>query len=143
MERREFLKKSVAATTLTLCSGIFLSACGRNLRSELMGNDQIPGGHAIEKLDPDGYKILYYASLAPSGHNSQPWFVKINSKLEWVVGSDANRFLKTVDGSNRETLLSLGAFVENLVQAEGAFGYAVETNVIAEDRFDSFDNLII
>jgi len=137
MERREFLKKSVAASTLTLCSGMFLAACERDLRSELMGNDHISSGHAIEKLDPDGYKILYYASLAPSGHNSQPWLIKINSKLDWVVGSDANRFLKIVDDSNRETLLSLGAFVENLVQAAGVFGYAVETKVIAEDRFDS------
>lgn len=137
MKRREFLKTSAAATTLALCSGIYLPACGRDLRSELMGNDQTSGSHAIEKLDPDGYKILYYASLAPSGHNSQPWFIKVNSQLDWVVGSDADRFLKTVDGRNRETLLSLGAFVENLVQAAGAFGYAVKIKVIAQDRFDS------
>ncbi len=137
MERREFLKKSVAATTLTLGSGILFSACRRDLRSDLMGNNQISSGQAIEKLGPDGYRILYYASLAPSGHNSQPWFVKINSPLDWIVGSDANRFLKIVDGNNRETLLSLGAFVENLVQAAGAFGYAVETKVIAKNRFDS------
>ncbi|MBC8441896.1 MAG: twin-arginine translocation signal domain-containing protein [Deltaproteobacteria bacterium] len=137
MDRRKFLKKSAAATTLVLGSGLFLPACERNLRSELMGNDQIPGAHAIETLDPVGYKILYYASYAPSGHNSQPWFVKINSPLEWVLGFDADRCLKIVDGSNRETLLSLGAFVENLIQAAGAFGYTVETKVIAKDRFDS------
>ncbi|WP_300460592.1 hypothetical protein [Desulfobacula sp.] len=137
MNRRNFLKKSVAATTLVIGPGMFLSACGRNLRSELMGIDQIPDDHAIETLGPHGYKILYYASFAPSGHNSQPWFVRINTSLDWVVGSDADRFLKTVDGSNRETLLSLGAFVENLVQAAGAFGYAAKTTVIAKDRFDS------
>lgn len=137
MQRREFLKKSMAATTLAFGSGLFFSACGRDLRSELMGNDQTSDGHAIEKLDPDGYKILYYASLAPSGHNSQPWFVKINSQREWVVGYNVNRLLKIVDDSNRETILSLGAFVENLVQAAGAFGYAVKTRIIAKDRFDS------
>jgi hypothetical protein len=136
MDRRRFLKMSAAATTLVAGSGMFLSACRRDLRSELMGNDHTPGGHAMETLDKNGYKILYYASLAPSGHNSQPWFVKINSRLDWVVGSDPDRCLKTVDGSNRETLLSLGAFVENLIQAAGKFGYAVETKVIAKDRFD-------
>ena len=137
MERREFLKKSAVATTLTLSSGMFLSACERNLRSELMSNDQIFRAPASEKLDPNGYKILYYASYAPSGHNSQPWFVRIKSPLEWVLGFDADRCLKIVDSSNREALLSLGAFVENLIQAAGAFGYAVETKVIAKDRFDS------
>jgi len=135
MDRRKFLKKSAAAT-LFIGSGLFLPACRRNLRTDLMGNDQIANVHAIETLDPDGYKILTYASLAPSGHNSQPWFVRVNSRLEWVVGSDADRLLKVVDSSNRETLLSLGAFVENLVQAAGNFGYAVETKVIAQDRFD-------
>jgi hypothetical protein len=50
-----------------------------------MANGQKPGDQAIEKLDSDGYKILYYVSLAPSGHNSQPWFVRINNSLEWFV----------------------------------------------------------
>ena len=136
MDRRNFLKMSAAATTLVAGSGVFLSACRRDLRSELMGSDHTPGGHAMEPLDKNGYKILYYASLAPSGHNSQPWFVKINSRLDWVIGSNLARCLKTVDDRNRETLLSLGAFVENLVQAAGKFGYAVETKVIAKDRFD-------
>ena len=72
MERREFLKKSAVATTLTLSSGMFLSACERNLRSELMSNDQIFRAPASEKLDPNGYKILYYASYAPSGQTVSP-----------------------------------------------------------------------
>ena len=127
----------MAATTLIAGSGLLLSACGRNLRSDLMHHDQQSGTHAIKGLNPDGYKILYYASCAPSGHNSQPWFVRINSPLDWVIGSDSNRRLKIVDGSNREVLLSLGAFVENLVQAASAFGYEVETSILAETRQDS------
>lgn len=136
MNRRKFLKKSVTATTLALGSGMLLPACRRNLRSDLVPNDHLSGTHAIEKLSSDGYKILYYASCAPSGHNSQPWFVKINSPLDWVVGSDSSRWLRIVDGSNREVLLSLGAFVENLVQAAAAFGYDVETSILTKGRHD-------
>ena len=99
-----------------------------------MGIDKL--SEAIGKLDRNFYKILTYASLAPSGHNSQPWFVKITSEKEWIVGSDSNRRLPEVDGSNREAMLSIGAFIENLVQAASSFGYRVETTVIAQNLFD-------
>lgn len=135
MDRRAFLKKSVAATTVVMGPGLMLSSCKRNLRSDLMGIDKFPG--KTGKLDRNFYKILYYASLAPSGHNSQPWFVKITSAKEWIVGSDSNRWLPEVDGSNREAMLSIGAFVENIVQAAPAFGYRVETTMIAQTPFDS------
>lgn len=137
MNRRTFLKAGLTAATLTMGSGAFLTACGRrNLRSDLMGGDPLSGDHAISRLTSDGYKILYYASCAPSGHNSQPWFVKINSQMDWTVGSDSTRWLPIVDGNNREVLLSLGAFVENLVQAAGAFGYEVETSILAAGSHD-------
>jgi len=134
MNRRNFLKKSMAATTLIMGSGLILSSCKRKLRSDLMGIDKLSG--ATGELDWNFYKILYYASLAPSGHNSQPWFVKIISAKEWIVGSDPNRWLPEVDGSNREVMLSIGAFIENLVQAASSFGYHVETTVIAKNTFD-------
>lgn len=135
MNRRNFLKKSVAATTVIMGSGLMLSSCKRDLRSELMGIGRL--SEKPNQMDREAYKILYYASLAPSGHNSQPWFVKIISKTQWIVGADADRCLPEVDGSNREAMLSLGAFIENLAQAANTFGYAVETKVIAKDRFDS------
>ncbi len=109
MNRRRFLKKSVAATTVIMGSGLMLSSCKRNLRSELMGIDRL--SEKPNQMDHDVNKILYYASLAPSGHNSQPWFVKIISKTQWIVGADADRRLSQVDGYNRETMLSLGAFM--------------------------------
>jgi hypothetical protein len=135
MNRRHFLKKSVTATSLIAGSALFLPSCRRDLRSDLMPSP-LSGSHTIETLSSDGYKILYYASCAPSGHNSQPWFVRINSPLDWVVGSDSNRWLPMVDGDNTEALLSIGAFVENLVQAASAFGYEVKTSILAKATTD-------
>ncbi len=134
MNRRNFIKQGLAATALISALGSGLSSCTGDLRSELMSADALP--QKTVHMDPDTYKILYYASLAPSGHNSQPWFVKIVSSTEWVIGSDKDRWLPEVDGLNREVLLSLGAFIENLVQAANALGYKVEISIIAEDRFD-------
>lgn len=135
MDRRDFIKKSMMATGLISVGGMGLWSCKRDLRSELMNIETMPKRSI--SIDPDTYKILHYASLAPSGHNSQPWFVKMVSSTQWIVGSDKNRWLPEVDGSNREALLSLGAFIENLVQAGNAFGYSVEISVAAKDRFDS------
>jgi len=131
MNRRVFFKNSMAATVLLAGQGLLTSSCSRNLRLELLDQYPIQGS-----LDHDRWKILYYASLAPSGHNSQPWFVRVISEDEWIIGSDAKRWLHRVDGSNREVILSLGAFIENLVQAAAATGFHVEVEVIAKERFD-------
>ncbi len=135
MNRRDFLKKSMISVGLFSLGGITVSSCARDLRSELMNIETMP--QKTIQIDADTYKILQYASLAPSGHNTQPWFVKMISSTQWIVGSDKARWLSEVDASNREVLLSLGAFIENLVQAANAFGYSVETSVIGKDRFDS------
>lgn len=134
MNRRAFIGKALVSTTLLAGSGVLIPSCERNFRTELMNPE--PAGRSVLP-DPDSHRILYYASLAPSGHNSQPWFVKITGPGRWIIGSDRTRWLPQVDSQNTETLLSLGAFVENLVQASNALGYDVQVSVIAKDRFDA------
>ncbi len=133
MDRRIFLKKSMATTAL-LGAGLVMPSCARNLRSELMEQKALL---TISGVEQKTWKILHYASLAPSGHNSQPWFVEIINENEWIIGADAKRRLPQVDKTNREVILSLGAFIENLVQAAAATGFHVDVEVIARDRFDS------
>jgi hypothetical protein len=53
-----------------------------------------------------------------------------------ILGADSKRRLSVVDPRNRELLLSIGAFTENLVTAAGAMGYVVETEVIGKSPFD-------
>lgn len=131
MNRRDFLQTSVGVTAAAMGAGWLLPSCTRNLRMEGMDMNPVPG-----QAGPEAWKILYYASLAPSGHNSQPWFVQTVTENEWIIGSDAQRWLPQVDGSNREVILSLGAFGENLVQAAAVYGFHAEVEVIAQDRFD-------
>jgi hypothetical protein len=82
-------------------------------------------------------QILKCASLAPSSHNTQPWKVKIISESELIIQSDSTRWLPKVDPDNRELLLSIGAFWENLIQAALAFGFEAQTEVQATNPKDT------
>jgi hypothetical protein len=93
-------------------------------------------GETVAGLDADRMAILRYASLAPSGHNAQPWAVKIIEPDRWTLCADASRRLPAVDPANRELLLSIGAFAENLHLAAGAIGYDAQIDVIAKTSAD-------
>ena len=138
MKRREFITKSMVAGTLVLGGGVLVSSCKGNLRSELMNpqmDSSINFDH-IKYINKTTYKILYYASLAPSGHNSQPWSVRFLSATEWIIESDMERRLSIVDSGNREVMLSMGAFIENLVIAAGVFGLSAHITILAKSNFD-------
>jgi len=66
--------------------------------------------------------IFYLASLAPSSHNTQPWFLQRQSEKSWLLSLDQKRCLPAADPSCREMFLSLGAFMENLLQAAPLYG---------------------
>lgn len=71
----------------------------------------------------DIYKMLYYASLAGSSHNSQPWKVEVTRDSLIRLYADTTRALTVVDPDSRELYISLGAFIENLNLAAGSLGY--------------------
>ena len=74
--------------------------------------------------------------MAASSHNAQPWFVKVLGPGKWIVGIDPERRLAVVDPDNREMLLSIGAFLENLSLAAGALGYEAHTEITAREATD-------
>ena len=131
INRRSFLKKSIAAGTLLAGAGSLISACSGTRRSDLKAPES--ADQSIPQLDEVREAILYYASLAPSGHNSQPWYVTVRGPDEWIIGADPNRRLPAVDPNNREVMLSIGAFVENLAIAAGTFDLQTEIEIISGD----------
>jgi hypothetical protein len=134
LNRRSFLKKTLAAGSLLAGAGYFIAACSGVSRNKLPGPElaeQSPHG-----LDKVCYTVLYYASLAPSGHNSQPWYVRVLDQNEWIIGLDPLRRLPAVDPHNREAMLSIGAFAENLTLAAGMFGLKAKMEILAADPFE-------
>jgi len=131
MKRRTFLKGTTATGLLAAAGVPLLSSCSGVKRSDLPTL-----GDKVKGIDEESARILWYASLAPSGHNSQPWFVKAAGKGEWIIGGDPKRRLPAVDPENRELLLSIGAFAENLALAASAAGYDAVMEVIAKSARD-------
>jgi nitroreductase len=82
-------------------------------------------------LSPDLREILYYASLAPNGHNTQPWKREISADEKILrLYIDSIRLLPAADGEGRESLISLGAFLKNLTLSLGAFGYGYTLSIV-------------
>jgi hypothetical protein len=131
MNRRNFF--AIAGGTLVVAGGIYyLSADNRNFvraDSKNQSRTNIP-------LKQDERLILYLASLAPSGHNTQPWFVTYIEPYHWIIGNDKSKWLPGVDPTQRETMLSIGAFLQNIEYAASNFNYACQFNLLATTNQD-------
>lgn len=92
MTRKKFITLSGAAV-IAAGGGYYLSSDKSNfIRADI--KDVPPGKIPIRD---DERSILYLASLAPSGHNTQPWFVKYAEPYHWIIGNDKNKWLPGVD----------------------------------------------
>jgi hypothetical protein len=105
-------------------------------KSNLVRADIKPKNDHNPKLKPDEREILFLASLAPSGHNTQPWFVQYLEPYHWMIGNDKTKWLPAVDPTQRETILSIGAFMQNLEYAASSFGYVCNWNLLATTNQD-------
>ena len=135
MKRRSFL--NLAGTTVVIAGVTYylLSDKTNFVRADIKPTEiiKIP-------LQPDEKEILFLASLAPSGHNTQPWFVKYIEPYHWIIGNDKSRWLPGVDPTQRETILSIGAFLQNLEYAANNLFYNCQFNILAATNQD--ENII-
>lgn len=132
MRRREFLRYSAASATAAAATP-WLGGCSRAAdRASFPAAESVAS--LADRLDPVSCQMLYLASLAPSGHNTQPWRVRVRTPDRWQLGVDPARRLAAVDPRDREALLSLGAFLENLAQAGRHFGRPVELAGIVDNE---------
>lgn len=131
MNRRQFIGVAGGAMAALAAGAYILSDKSNLTRSDL----STPSG-GPEFLTPAEGEILLLASLAPSGHNTQPWFVQFLEPYHWMIGNDKSKWLPAVDPAQRETMLSIGAFIQNLEYAAASFGYDCEWNVIATANQD-------
>jgi hypothetical protein len=85
------------------------------------------------------HNILYYASLAASSHNTQPWKVEVYGSDTIIVYPDLSRKLTIVDPHSRKLFISLGTFLENMDIAANHYGYGSDMRICTHDSavFDS------
>lgn len=72
--------------------------------------------------------LLRYATLAPSGHNTQPWLFRIGGHTVDVI-ADRRRALPVVDPYDRELVISCGAALGTLETAAAHFGFQPRTQL--------------
>jgi hypothetical protein len=134
MNRKKFIG-IVGGTVITVGTTSYLLSDKSNLvRADVKPADDSTKPTLRDRnktLKPDEKEILFLASLAPSGHNTQPWFVMYLEPYHWVIGNDKSKWLPAVDPTQRETMLSVGAFIQNLEYAAGSFGYACDWTLLA------------
>lgn len=131
MNRRKFIAIA-GGSIITIGAGAYLLSDKSNLsRADLKQSTGEPAD-----LKDDEREILFLASLAPSGHNTQPWFVQYVEPYRWIIGNDKSKWLPAVDPTQRETILSIGAFLQNLEYAAGSFGYDCNWNLLAATNQD-------
>ena len=126
MDRRKFITYSTGVIVIAGITYYLMSDKSNFERSDLNENSKtkIP-------IQDDEKEILVLASLAPSGHNTQPWFVKYREPFHWTICNDKTKWLKGVDPTQRESILSIGAFVQNLEYAANNLGYNCAFNLLA------------
>jgi len=81
-------------------------------------------------------KILEYGARAPNSHNAQMWAIQIITDDEIAILFNSERALPAVDPKNRESMISIGAFIENIVEAAGAYGLTSTVSVVAHEATD-------
>lgn len=82
-----------------------------------------------EFLGSELYDILQLAARAPSGHNTQPWMIEVIDETHLNLHVDPTRYLPAVDPTHRETLISLGCFLENLALAATHSGLRADIDI--------------
>jgi len=131
MNRKKFLGVAGGAV-LVVAGGYYLQSDKSNfVRGD--SKENFP-----KKTPPtaDERNILFLASLAPSGHNTQPWFVQYMEPYHWIIGNDKSKWLPGVDPTQRETMLSIGAFTQNLEYGASNLGYQCEFTILANNNQD-------
>jgi hypothetical protein len=124
LSRRDFLKLTAAAA-LTAVGGHLLDTYAPWLDYEAQTDLASLPLTLEDTMSQRMIEMVRYATLAASGHNTQPWKFAIRQDgIE--IHPDYGRRLPVVDPENRELWISLGCALENLLLAARAAGYTPE-----------------
>ncbi len=124
LNRRDFLKL-LAAAGVTAAGGYALYTYTPWLNYEDQTSQNRKPFEKGSTMSVQMIDLVRYATLAPNGHNTQPWkFAIKENAIE--IHPDFTRHLPVVDPNERELWISLGCALENLIISARAIGYEPE-----------------
>ena len=124
--------RSLTLILILTAAGTVLISCGGVKRGDIVRD----GRSSVSHIPPVIYDILSLAAYAPSGHNTQPWTVTVTGNDSFDVDTDRARRLPGVDPTNRELMISMGAFLEAVACAAEVRGYDARITVTAKTLDD-------
>ena len=127
LSRRRTLALIGGGVVLAACAGVVGFA---NTRTPVKA--QQPWGLAGSYDDPR-LNALSYALLAPNPHNIQPWKVALEGDSALTLMHDETRRLPETDPFDRQIMIGMGCFLEQMVLAAGAAGYHVDLEISPKD----------
>ncbi|QTF93003.1 hypothetical protein, partial [Halomonas sp. BM-2019] len=87
-------------------------------------------------MEPPITSLIHHATLAPSGHNTQPW--RFSADHDTIrIYPDLGRRLPIVDPDDHALYISLGCALENLVIAATHHGLAATVDYFPADEEDA------
>ena len=127
MNRRTFIRVSTSGGLLIL-SGLPFQSC-----QEEDGRAFEPWSGPSPLLDDEDVRlrIISYALLAPSFKNTQPWWVDIKGDAI-DIRPEMHRIPTVLDPTGRQTMISLGTFIETLSVAASSFGYSLDARMFPD-----------
>jgi len=118
MQRRQIL---IAGGSLAVL-GVGAALVGaRNMGSTADAATAAAATRASLPLHPTVHELIRFATLAPNGHNTQPWRFAAKPG-EIVIHPDFSRRTPVVDPDDHHVFVSLGCAAENLAIAAAAHG---------------------
>ena len=122
-----------AVRTIGLILVIFLLGGGIAMFS-FGGKVNVNTDKSVPGVSTEICDVLYYGGLAASSHNTQCWQVAVDeANRELLINVDRDRQLLFADAEGRELYISLGCYVENLLQAFEAYGYSTAINYLPDE----------
>ncbi len=81
-------------------------------------------------------QLVSHGLLASSGHNMQPWLVRLDSDPDvFVLYADSSRLSVAVDPLSRQVMVSQGTFLEYVRVAGDELGYPVTIELFPEGDY--------
>ncbi|MEW9920984.1 twin-arginine translocation pathway signal protein [Marimonas sp. MJW-29] len=88
---------------------------------------ELAGGYQDARMN-----ALSFALLAPNPHNLQPWQVRLQGQNALSLFHDPSRRLPETDPFDRQIVIGLGCFLEQMTLAAGAAGHTVDLELFPD-----------
>ncbi|GFP76220.1 Acg family FMN-binding oxidoreductase [Clostridium fungisolvens] len=90
-----------------------------------------------DKFDDKRIKLISNGILAASGHNMQPWIIKLDQDKDvFYLYANSDLLTTEVDPFARQTMITQGTFLEYLVVSGEHFGYKVNIDFFPKGQYD-------